>query len=193
MIFEISLGAVLGYVGKEAVEYLKAASKEKREKRRAYFDKKLELTISSMRILSAIVIQLHNCALSLKSIKRQWESRHLEGLADATKIFIAEYQEIHKKAKEFPHEVTLFYNLPDFDALFGHFNEMLESTISKRTIPPLEAGNSHEDTAKRGQEIMKEIDTYFADLTSFAPKIENIENLLRKCLKDIRDQFRSNQ
>jgi hypothetical protein len=129
MIFEISFGAILGYVGKEMVELLNSGFKERQEKRRAYFSKKLELTISSMRILNAIVIQLHNCALSLKWIKSHHEIGDIEGLKDATRIFIREYEEMHKKAKEFPHEITLFYDLPSFDEIFGQFNDILGNAL----------------------------------------------------------------
>jgi hypothetical protein len=186
MILEISFGAILGYVGKEIVEFMKAIYKEKQEKRRVYFDKKLELPISSMKILNAIVIQLHNCALSLKMIKAQQESDHPEGLTDATKIFIDEYKEIHKKAKEFPHEVTLFYDLPSFDTIFGQFNEMLQKVLQTRTIPLLIEGNSQQDMER----LWEEINTNFTNLTGFIDKIDEKARLMEKCLGEIREQFR---
>jgi hypothetical protein len=190
MIFEISFGAILGYVGKEMVELLKSGFKERQEKRRVYFNKKLELTISSMRILNAIMIQLHNCALSLKWIKSHHEIGNIEGLKDATRIFIGEYKEMHKKAKEFPHEVTLFYDLPSFDELFGQFNDILENVLQFPANFPFISEDSSQFIVSAQ---VDEINSYFTKLTEFDAKMEEKKRLMEKCLKEIREQFRKNE
>ncbi|MBI5442290.1 MAG: hypothetical protein HY900_13895 [Deltaproteobacteria bacterium] len=187
MLPEVALGGILGFLAKEAVDLWKMHAKDRIERRRSYHERKLDVTIAATKTLRATAIQLHNCALSLRLLQRQRESGHLEGLESATEIFIEEYREMHRRAKEFPHEVSLFYDLPSFDAVFGEFNQMLADAVSRPTVIVPDGGT---ETAAELKAILSQAEAGFDNLVGFASKLETKERLMERCIREITARFR---